>query len=610
MDVQKTLLRVLSCGSVDDGKSTLIGRILHDLGVLYEDQLALLEKERTTDGMPDFSCLLDGLLAEREQAITIDVAYRSFSTANRRYIVADAPGHEQYTRNMVTGASRADVALLLIDVTRAREGLLPQTIRHTVISAMLGIPDIIVALNKMDCCNYSENVFTKISRDYLNTIKDLSFRSVTCIPVSALRGDNICLFSKTMPWYSGPVLIDLLEGIQPLQRNEGQFIMPVQWIARKHGFRGLSGTINSGSVRVGQDVFCLPSGLRSTVKNIIGQEGERDNAVAEDAVCVQLQDDIDVGRGEVLVDGENCLEMADHLAAKVIWLNKPQLIAGRTYICRMGTAEARATVTEIVSLLDLNTMRGKKAKELYPNDVGRVKLVLDRKLPFTPYESNRDMGSFLLIDRIGGNTLGAGMIEHSLQKSHSLFYHNFELNKTAHALQKEQRPCALWFTGLSASGKSTIANLAAKILHSKGYHVYILDGDNLRYGLNQDLGFSESDRAENIRRASEVAKILVDAGLVVLAAFISPYQEDRMAIRDRFGENEFFEIYMDTPIGVCASRDPKGLYARAFAGELPDFTGVSAPFEAPTDPDLLLDGKDTPEHLAEKVVNLYLRRMQ
>lgn len=606
MAIEKPLLRVLSCGSVDDGKSTLIGRMLHDSGILYEDQLELLEKERTAEGLPDFSCLLDGLLSEREQAITIDVAYRSFRTATRRYIVADAPGHEQYTRNMVTGASRSDVALLLIDAVRAKDGLLPQTIRHTLIASLLGIPDVVVAINKMDLCGYDESVFTKLREEYQAKLGSLPFRSMTFIPVSALRGDNVCNRGSNTPWHTGPTLIEFLEGVEPPQRLEMPFRMPVQWVAFQHGFRGLAGTVVSGSVNAGQEVLILPSNRASTVKRIATLNGDLPKAEVEDAVCIQLTDDLDVGRGEILVDKANPPEVADQFSARMIWLNAPSLMAGRTYICRIGTSEVMATVTELSSGLNLQTMSDQPVKELFPNDVGRVKISLDRPLPFMPYAQNRDLGGFLLVDRISGNTLGAGMIEFALRRSHNVHWHEFALNKDALAKQKMQKPCVLWFTGLSASGKSTIANLAAKMLYARGKHVYILDGDNLRHGLNRDLGFTEADRAENIRRASEVAHLMVDAGLVVLAAFISPYRVDRAAIRERFAPGEFLEIFVDTPLDVCAARDPKKLYAKAMAGELPNFTGVTAPFEPPLNPDLHLNGEDAPERLAERVVEIYL----
>lgn len=607
LDGPVPILRVLSCGSVDDGKSTLIGRMLYDCGTLYEDQLALLEKERTAEGLPDFSCLLDGLLAEREQAITIDVAYRSFRTKTRRYLVADAPGHEQYTRNMVTGASRADVALLLVDAVRADQGLLPQTIRHTVISSLMGIPDIIVAVNKMDCRGYDQRVFARIEDEYRRRIAGLNFRSVTCVPVSALRGDNVVHRSEAMPWHTGPSVLELLETNQPGAAADEPFCLPVQWVARCPDFRGLAGTVISGKIEVGQKVGLSPSGLTSTVKRLAALDGDRPRAEREDAVCIQLADDIDVSRGEMLVDPDHRPETADQLAARIVWLNDPPLVAGRTYLFRMGTMEGRATVTELSSRLDLNSMAEQPAKELQPNDVGRVKIFLDRPLPFRPYAENRDMGAFLLVDRVGGNTLGAGLIEYALRRSHSVFWQDFELNQEAQAAQKNQKPCVLWFTGLSASGKSTVAGLAAKRLHGLGRHVYILDGDNLRHGLCRDLGFTEADRAENIRRASEVARLMTDAGLMVLASFISPYRDDRAAIRDRFGPGEFFEIFVDTPLSVCVARDPKGLYAKALDGKLPNFTGVSAPFEAPENPDLHLDGQAEPDQLVQQVLDFLER---
>lgn len=609
MDTEKAMLRLLSCGSVDDGKSTLIGRLLHDCGTLYEDQLEMLERERTPEGLPDFSRLLDGLLAEREQAITIDVAYRTFRTDRRRYLIADAPGHEQYTRNMVTGASRADVALLLVDAVRAAGGLLPQTIRHSIVCALMGVPDIIVAVNKMDCVGYDQSVFAAIEREYRERTASLDFRSITFLPVSALRGDTICRHGGSMDWYGGPTLLEVLENIEPVGRDEGALRFPVQWVARQPGFRGLAGTVLSGKMRVGERVALLPSGQASVIKRIVRLDGDLEEARPEEAVCVQLADDVDVGRGETLV-GENArLEMADHFSARMVWLNEPPLVTGRSYIFRLGATQATATVAEISSRIDLETMREAPAKELHVNDIGRVKLTLDRNVAFEPYAANHDLGGFILVDRVGGNTLGAGMIDFALRRSHSVTWQRFELDKAAYAARKGQRPCVFWFTGLSASGKSTIANLAAKILHAEGRHVYILDGDNLRHGLNSDLGFTESDRAENIRRASEAAALLVDAGLIVLASFITPYRNDRIAVRERFAPEEFIEIFVDTPLSVCEERDPKGLYKKARAGELPNFTGIDALFEIPENPDLRLDGGKDPSELARQVVEFAAARI-
>ena len=604
---RKSILRLLSCGSVDDGKSTLIGRLLHDCGVLYEDQLALLERERTVEGLPDFSRLLDGLLAEQEQAITIDVAYRSFRGPTRRYIVADAPGHEQYTRNMVTGASRADVAILLVDVMRAGQGLLPQTIRHTLISALLGIPDLVVVFNKMDCCGYERAIFENLKRAYLERIQSLSFRSIHCLPVSALRGDNIVHPGKAMPWYEGQTLLEILESIEPLEKEASGFCMPVQWVARAGDFRGLTGTVFSGSIAPEQKVRLAPSGLTGTIKRIVTFDGDLPLAETGQAVCLQLTEDLDVGRGEVLTSPETVLEEANQFSLNVVWLGDQPLVAGRMYFFRQGSVECNATITELSAGLDLNSKAEKPVHELKTNDVGRIKISLDRRLPFVPYAESRDLGGCLLVDRLSGNTVGAGMIKYALRRSHTIFPHTFELDKAAHAAQKNQKPGVLWFTGLPASGKSTVAGLTAKMLHAKGCHVYILDGDNLRRSLNHDLGFTEHDRAENIRRASEVARILVDAGLIVLASFISPYRTDRLAIRERFEPGEFFEVFVDTPLSVCIARDPKGLYAKALDGELPNFTGISAPFEAPENPDLRLDGENAPEKLAEEVLALFER---
>jgi bifunctional enzyme CysN/CysC len=579
--------------------------MLYDIGTLYEDQFALLENERTSDVFPDFSCLLDGLLAEREQAITIDVAYRSFRTKTRRYLVADTPGHEQYTRNMVTGASRADVALLLVDATRVRQGLLPQTIRHTVICSLLRVPDIIVAVNKMDCCDYDKNIFTVIENEYRYRIKDFNFRSVTCVPISALRGDNVVHRSSAMTWHNGPSILELLETNTPPMVVDQHFCLPVQWVARCPNFRGVTGTVIAGSIEIGQKVVAIPSGLTSTVSRIAALEGDKSRAEREEAICIQLADDIDVGRGEIIVTSGTNIETASQLSARIVWLNGPPMVAGRTYLFRMGTMESRATVTELSFRLNLNTMTEQRAKELCPNDVGRVKIILDRPLPFCPYNENRDLGAFLLVDWVDGNTLGAGLIEHALRRSHSVFWHNFELNQDTQAVQKNQKPCVFWFIGLSASGKSTLAGLTAKRLHGMGRHVYILDGDNLRHGLNCDLGFTEADRVENIRRASEVAKLMADAGLIVLASFITPYRNDRNAIRMRFKPGEFFEIFVDTPLSVCVARDPKGLYARALDGKLPNFTGITAPFEPPNNPDLHLDGESDLNQLTEKIIDFY-----
>ncbi len=602
-DENSSVLRLLTCGSVDDGKSTLIGRILHDCDLLYDEELKTLENERTAEGLPDFSALMDGLLGEREQAITIDVAYRSFATANRRYLVADAPGHEQYTRNMVTGASRADAALLLVDATKAVGGLLPQTKRHTYILSLVGVPHIIVAINKMDVMHYSREVFSMLEKMYREYAADLGFKSLHCIPVSALRGDNVKDKSAATDWYSGKTLLETLEAIEPVAEERGAFRMPVQLVSRiDDGSRCLSGTIVSGQVAVGDEIAIQPSGVQSTVRRITTMRGDREVAVAEDAVNVQLATEVDVWRGDLLSCVDRPPEIADSFSARMVWLNDPNLVVGRTYIFRLGTTEALATVAELSAKIDLDTRRESAAKSLGVNDLGRVKLILNRPVPLAPYKESRDLGGFILVDRLTSRTLGAGMIEHSLRRSHNVLWQDFAIDKKSSSAQKGQKPFVLWFTGLSASGKSTVANLVAQRLFVSGKHLYSLDGDNLRHGLCNDLGFAESDRAENIRRAAEVACLMVDAGLIVLASFITPYEADRRSIRDRFEADEFLEIYVKTPIEVCAERDFKGLYKKAFAGELPNFTGVTAPFEEPVNPEITLDGTMTPEGLSDQVI--------
>ncbi len=485
---------------------------------------------------------------------------------------------------------------------RAQNGLLPQTIRHTAIASLLGIPDIIVVVNKMDCCGYDRLRFVDLETEYRGKIRDFPFRSTVCLPASALRGDNVCRRSDSMPWYSGPTLLHMLENLTPPEKADRPFQMPVQWIARAHNFRGLAGTALSGSVRRGQAIAFSPSGLTGRVTRIVTHGGDLAEAGPGQAVCLQLADDLDIGRGELAVDPERRPATRDQFAARVVWLNDPHLVPGRTYLFRQGTAEARATITELSGRLNLNTLAKEPVRELHANDIGWIKVSLDRPLPIVPYAESADMGGFLLIDRMSGNTLGAGMVEFALHRSHTVFWQKFELDKAAHAAQKNQSPRLLWFTGLSASGKSTVANLAAGMLHARGRHVYILDGDNLRHGLCRDLGFTERDRAENIRRASEAGHLLVDAGLIVFACFISPYRADRMAVRDRFADGEFLEIFMDTPLDVCMARDPKGLYAKAKSGSLPNFTGISSPFETPERPDLRLDGTLPPEDLAQQVV--------
>lgn len=601
-------LRLITCGSVDDGKSTLIGRLLYECGALYQEELELLDKERTADGLPDFSVLLDGLLSEREQSITIDVAYRTFTSATRRYRIADAPGHEQYTRNMVTGASHADAALVLVDAPKAHKGLLRQTQRHVFILSLMGVRDVLVAVNKMDACAYSQQVFAAIESLCSQYAARLGFHTMRCVPVSALHGDNLLVLSPRTPWYQGPSLFEALESIKPQLSVIQSFCMPVQWVARTEQVRALCGTVVSGTVAPGQEVVVLPSGVKSRVRGLCTFDGPLERAEAGQAISLHLEDQVDVARGDTLAASDAPPELSDKLAATVVWLNNPPLSPGRTYILRMGTLEALATVLELGARIDPNTQKACAAKELQANEIGRVKLGLNRLVPCIPYAQEREMGSFILIDRMSNKTLGAGMVEFGLHRSHTVTWQHFSLDKAAHAAQKAQNPLLVWFTGLSASGKSTLANLVATRLFAMGRHVYSLDGDNLRHGLNSDLGFTEADRAENIRRASEVAALMLDAGLVVLASFISPYRADRAAIRDRFAPGEFVEVFVDTPLEECMRRDPKGLYAKALAGEIPNFTGISAPFEAPEHPDLHLDGCQSPEALANAVLALCAAR--
>ncbi len=584
-------IRLFTCGSVDDGKSTLIGRMMYEANALYDDQLAQLRATTTPEGQPDFSILLDGLLAEAEQGITIDVAYRSFTTEKARFLIADTPGHEEYTRNMVTGASHADVALLLLD---ARKGLLPQTRRHMAIVSLLGVERVIVAINKMDCVGYDPRVFTSLEHGIYTYAEKLGLHHLTCVPVSALMGDNITEKSAATPWYGGAPLLELLENIKLETKGEVAFRMPVQWVARQKDYRGLAGTVLSGEVAVGQEVCLFPSGQKSRVKSIrTPQEKQSAKAGAEEAIMLELTDNVDAGRGFVLLDAQSSFTPTRVFKADVVVLDKKSpLVAGRSYILRHLTSQTNATVVETDSKLDLETLQNIPCHELLVNETGTVKIALETPLLMEPYATSKPMGAFLLIDRVTKATVAAGMMRFSLHRSSSVFWESFVIDKNARSLQKNQTPFVLWFTGLSGSGKSAVANALAQKLYAEGKHVYTLDGDNLRHGLNKDLGFTEHDRAENLRRAAEVSKILVDAGLIVLSTFISPYRMDRQSARDLFETAEFFEIYVDTPLEVCEQRDPKGLYARARAGAVPNFTGISAPFEVPNLPELVLHGAE------------------
>ncbi len=602
----KTLLRFLTCGSVDDGKSTLIGRLLYDTKLIFEDQLATLEKDSIKHGTDgdniDFALLVDGLEAEREQGITIDVAYRFFATPKRKFIVADTPGHIQYTRNMATGASTADLAVVLID---ARQGLLQQTRRHSYIASLLGIKNVVVAINKIDLVGYSKDVFEAIAAGYQELAKELNFTSIATIPMSARYGDNVTLKSANMPWYDGPTLLELLETVE-INRGLDQlpFRLPVQYVNRPNlDFRGFAGTIASGVVTVGQTLAVAKSGQTSKVKRIVSMDGDKRDAVEGESITIVLEDEVEVSRGNMLVAADNRPSVADQFAAHIVWFDEHALIPGRSYILRTETDSVTATVSSLKHRVDVNSFVHEAAKSLEMNEVGAVNISTQSPIAFDLYNENRATGAFILIDRVTNATAGAGMIDHTLRRASNVHWQALDVNKQARATQKLQKPAVLWFTGLSGSGKSTIANLLEKQLHTMGKHTYILDGDNVRHGLNRDLGFTEEDRVENIRRVAEVAKLMTDAGLLVLVSFISPYRSERQSARELMQAGEFVEVFVDTPIEECAARDPKGLYAKAKRGELKNFTGIDAPYEAPVAPELHLKttGRD-PVDMANEIV--------
>jgi len=586
---EKSMLRFITCGSVDDGKSTLIGRLLYDSKMIFEDQLSALESDSKRLGTQgdeiDFALLVDGLAAEREQGITIDVAYRFFSTDKRKFIVADTPGHEQYTRNMATGASTADLAILLID---ARKGMLTQTRRHSFIASLLGIKNIVLAVNKMDLVDYSQQVVADIEAEYREFAKDFGFREIKSIPVSALKGDNIIDTSINMPWYSGPTLMKHLEDV-PVgdARQAADFRLPVQWVNRPNlDFRGFSGTIASGTVRVGDKIKALPSAFESTVKSIVTYDGALDSAVAGEAITLTLEDEIDISRGDVISGKDNPPEVADQFEAKIIWMHDEPLLPGRPYMFKVANKLVPGLITDLKHKVNVNTMEHTAAKSLALNEIGVCNIALESRIVFDAYSANRDIGSFIIIDRISNNTVGVGMIDFALRRASNIHWQALDVNKAARAEMKLQRPAVLWFTGLSGSGKSTIANIVEKRLFARGRHTYILDGDNVRHGLNQDLGFTDADRVENIRRVGEVAKLMVDSGLMVMTSFISPFRAERRMVAGLMEDGEFIEVYVDTPFEVCAERDPKGLYKKAKDGEIKNFTGYDSPYEAPEHADI------------------------
>jgi bifunctional enzyme CysN/CysC len=602
----KSLLRFLTCGSVDDGKSTLIGRLLYDSKMIFEDQLAALEadskKVGTQGGDIDFALLVDGLAAEREQGITIDVAYRFFSTDKRKFIVADTPGHEQYTRNMVTGASTADAAVILID---ARRGVLTQTRRHSYLVKLLGIRHVVVAVNKMDLVGWSQEAFEAIVAEYRAFADKIGIERFQAIPMSALKGDNITERSAASPWYDGPALMTWLEEA-PVEDavREAPFRMPVQWVNRPNlDFRGFSGLIASGVVRPGDKVKALPSGRESTVERIVTFRGDLPEAVAGQSVTLTLTDEIDVSRGDVLAAAGSPPAVADQFEATLVWFDDEPMLPGRPYLLKVGARMVSAQITEPKYKVNVNTLDQQPAKRLELNEIGVCNLSLDAAVAFDPYAENKDLGGFILIDRISNRTVGAGMLHFALRRSQNIHWQALDVNKGARAGQKGQAPRVVWLTGLSGAGKSTIANMVEKRLHADGRHTYLLDGDNVRHGLNKDLGFTEEDRVENIRRVAEVAKLMVDAGLIVLVSFISPFRAERRMARELLGPDEFVEVFVDTPIAVAEERDVKGLYAKARAGQLKNFTGVDSPYEPPEAPEIHIDTtKLTPEAAAELIV--------
>jgi len=602
----KSLLRFITCGSVDDGKSTLIGRLLYDSKMIFEDQLAALEadskKVGTQGGAIDFALLVDGLAAEREQGITIDVAYRFFSTEKRKFIVADTPGHEQYTRNMVTGASTADAAVILID---ARKGVLTQTRRHSYLVSLLGIRHVVLAVNKMDLVGWDQDVFDAIVADYRAFAEQIGLTVFTPIPISGLGGDNIATRSEATPWFEGPILMDWLEGVEVEDDLQARpFRMPVQWVNRPNlDFRGFSGLIASGSIKPGDRIRALPSGRESRVARIVTLPGDLDQAVAGQSVTLTLEDEIDVSRGDVIAAADAPAPVANQFEATVVWMDDEPLPPGRTYLLKIGARTVGASVTDIKHRVNVNTLEHTAAKRLELNEIGVCNLSLDQAIPFEAYADSRQMGGFILIDRLSNRTVGAGMINFALRRADNIHWQHTDVSKASRAALKSQRGQVVWLTGLSGAGKSTIANLVEKRLHALGRHTYLLDGDNVRHGLNKDLGFTEEDRVENIRRVAEVAKLMVDAGLIVLTAFISPFRAERQLARDILEPGEFIEVFVDTPLAVAEARDVKGLYKKARSGQLKNFTGVDSPYEAPESPELRIDTTAIdPVEAAERIV--------
>ena len=610
--LNKGLLRLITCGSVDDGKSTLLGRLLHDTQMVFSDQLSQLKLDSkrfgTQGGEIDFALLVDGLSAEREQGITIDVAYRYFSTEKKKFIVADTPGHEQYTRNMVTGASTADAAIILID---ARKGLLTQTKRHSYICQLLGINHTIVTVNKMDLVQYGETRFKEIINEFEEFSKVIDLHNISFVPISGIKGDNIVTPSKTMAWYEGPSLIKLLENLEiETDRNHSEpFRMPVQWVNRPNSdFRGVSGKVVSGYISKNDEICILPSGKKTKVDRIITPNGDAEVCGADQSITVTFSDEIDCSRGQILSAANAPLELSDQFETTIIWMNDDPLIPGRSYHLKIGASEVSATLGQPKYKVNVATNEHTAAKTLELNEIGYAILTTDQNIPFTTYQENRDLGGFILVDKFSNQTVAAGLINFALRRSQNIHWQNTTISRHQRAEAKGQNPVVLWMTGLSGSGKSTIANAVELELANKGYHTYLLDGDNVRHGLNKDLGFTDADRIENIRRIGEVSKLMADAGLIVITAFISPFQSERNMVREMMKKGEFVEIFVDTPLEVAEKRDVKGLYAKARSGKLNNFTGIDSPYEKPPSPEIRIDTtKSDIDEAASLIVNYYLK---
>ena len=608
------LLRFITCGSVDDGKSTLIGRMLYEAQMIFEDQVTTLQSDSKKVGTQgadiDFALLVDGLAAEREQGITIDVAYRFFNTDRRKFIVADTPGHEQYTRNMVTGASTADVAIILID---ASQGVLTQTRRHSFIASLLGIEHVVLAVNKMDLVGYSQDRFNTICEEYEALRKHLAFKSITPIPLSALKGDNVIERSGTMGWYQGPTLLGFLETVDIRDRlNQHAFRFPVQWVNRPNAeFRGFSGTVVAGSIKPGDEIRALPSGQMAAIDRIVLSSNDLDQAVTDQAVTLTLDREIDLSRGDLIVAADAPCEVSDQFEAELVWMDNEPGYVGRRYSFQLGTSQANASLTDIKFKYDVNTFEQLSSRELSFNEIANVQITLDAEIPFEAYTDCPGLGAFVLIDRYTNATVAAGMIRFALRRSSNVHRQALSVDRAAREKLSGHRGRVAWLTGLSGSGKSTIANAAEKILHEQGYRTYILDGDNVRHGLSKDLGFTVADRVENIRRIAEVAKLMLDAGVIVLTAFISPFRDERDMAKSLFEPDDFLEVFVDTPLAVAEERDPKGLYKKARSGELPNFTGIDSEYQPPKTPSLVLttDGR-TVEESAKELVELISTRAQ